>query len=195
MLQLVNNYPFVTTHSFSRFLPPKDKHYELTKDYALGGKVLSLENQDKNTHVYCTEVRKGNEIWFWREDKGVDTAKLYYTTSQPIRQLSLALDQLNSPQFCFTLNDGTSYIYWFSSSNWELTPIPYSSPKIVLDYLLKDEAPISDVCCFATDNGALYVAYQRNGYLTWTKLAEDSTKNMIFRVGHTGDNRIGIMWR
>lgn len=195
MLQYVDSYPFVIFHDFSEFLPPKNRHYDLTKDYSLGGKIISLENQDKNTHIYCAETRNDKEIWFWREDKGIDTAELKYIASKPIRQLSLALDQLNLPQFSFTLDDGASYIYWFNESGWELTPISYHNPKLILDCVLKEEAPISDICCIASKEGGLYVSYQRNSYSEWVKLADHSYKNLVWRVGHTNDGRIGIMWR
>lgn len=213
MLELYTDYPFVRATSFAEFISPKNKFYPLTESYCLGGEIIGQESQDKDTHIWCAKVIGDNnhQIKYWREDLGEDSATILYdgtyTNNQRIRQIDLAMDQLNNPEVGITLDNGLSYIHWYNLTFWEtylLTmPDPNDTsvslnlyyPRILLSHFKVAEAPQSDIHIFASRDGALYVANQRESYKYWNKLYDNPAKVITWRVGQCKDGRIGILFR
>lgn len=195
MLNFYSEYPFVRVSSYVDFKPPYNRWYPATTAYSLGGEIRSFENQDKDTHVWVAEVRNDNEIWLYREDLGSASATLEYTHTDEIKQLDLALDQLNNPEFCFVGANADSFIYWYNLREWELYKIPYKYPRMALSHHKVAQAPISDVHVFASEGGNLYVANQRESFKRWKKIFEGEKKVLAWRAGVTKRGTFGILFR
>ena len=80
MIELRETYPYVRVTTLNKFMPPKDRIYPLVKAYTLGAKLYNVENQDKDTDIWCTEVRKEKEVWFYKESLGRESAIMQFTT-------------------------------------------------------------------------------------------------------------------
>ena len=196
MLELRENYPYVRVTTLNKFMPPKDRIYPLVKAYTLGAKLYNVENQDKNTDIWCTEVREEKEVWLYKESLGRDSAIMQFITEKPIVQIDTAMDQMNVCIHAITFNDGSTAIYKQNKTSWDIYPLyGYNSPKVLLDHPLKKDTPNSDVICIACKDGKLYLSYQRYNFSEWIELASSTTASLVERIGFINKYTIGIMWR
>ena len=185
---------FVET-KLNNFREPRDRKYNINEAYCKGGEVLYKSNQDKDTHIWHLYINKGNFI-LEREDDPINTRITlfnFYDENKNIQQVDITFDQNMAPFVVFVMDNMSKL--WSKSTDLKDITLYGNHPKIMLDKEKLIDTATSDVLLFVSKNRKLYYALQRNNFEDFTLIAENDKCNLIYRVGWTKDNKIGVYWR
>jgi hypothetical protein len=87
---------------------------------------------------------------------------------QNVKEWDFTFDQNMSPFFAYTLNDGTSYIYWFDALSGDYTTTQMPEGSVNLRCSLDDKRPTSsgtsDIVLSYVRSGTLFMRQQRDRY-------------------------------
>ena len=170
---------------YAPFFPPRDQRTQndLLLAFEQGGVALNDTSQGLQYQFWTGQVNQHGDFILTPASGGQITV----ITVPNVVEWDFTFDQNMNPFFAYTLQDGTSFFYWFDpvGNHFVTTQLPFGSAncRCSLDDKRAIDQNTSDILLSYIRSGTLYLRQQRDRYLVEYTLSNALTGKRQIQTG------------